>query len=221
MGYKDTKMTVKTVKIGPAGIKLSVDLTSSAGENPEMIDDSHLQFNLLNDKGESLTQSGGSGSGNDKGGKLVMNMEYRFSPLEENSEFLTISPFLIPITNEQSTRIEQPLHLNNLPITLNQGEMGKIIVTDVKYQKDKTLLYFEVVSDFPYDGHFQFNNLWLEDKAGNNLTSVSKGYPERIKQNTYVQEFKHINKNEPLKVVTIKMPNLEVLKEMEIKIPLK
>ncbi|MFJ7931241.1 DUF4179 domain-containing protein [Peribacillus sp. NPDC096448] len=221
MGYKDTKMTVKTVKIGPAGIKLSVDLTSSTGENPEMIDDSHLQFNLLNDKGESLTQSGGSGSGNDKGGKLVMNMEYRFSPLEENSEFLTISPFLIPITNEQSSRIEQPLHLNKLPIILNQGKMGKIIVTDVKYQKDKTLLYFEVDSDFPYDGHFNFNTLWLEDKTGKNLTSDSKGYPERIKQNTYVQEFKHINKNEPLKVVTIKMPNLEVLKEMEIKIPLK
>lgn len=221
MNYKDTKMTVKTVKIGPAGIKLSVDLTSSAGENPEMIDDSHLQFNLLNDKGESLTQSDGSGSGNDKGGQLVMNMEYRFSPLEENSEFLTISPFLIPITNEQSSRIEQPLHLNKLPITLDQGEMGKIIVTDVKYQKDKTLLYFEVDSDFPYDGHFNFNTLWLENKTGNNLTSDSKGYPERIKQNTYVQEFKHINKNEPLKVVTIKMPNLEVLKEMEIKIPLK
>ncbi|USK80756.1 DUF4179 domain-containing protein [Peribacillus frigoritolerans] len=221
MNYKDTKMTVKTVKIGPAGIKLSVDLTSSAGENPQMIDDSHLQFNLLNDKGESLTQSGGSGSGSDIGGEFVMNMEYRFSPLEENSEFLTISPFLIPITNEQSSRIEQPLHLNKLPITLDQGEMGKIMVTDVKYQKDKTLLYFEVVSDFPYDGHFQFNNLWLEDKAGNNLTSDSKGYPERIKQNTYVQEFKHINKNEPLIVVTIKMPNLEVLKEMEIKIPLK
>ncbi|MGM0890106.1 MAG: DUF4179 domain-containing protein [Bacillota bacterium] len=222
MGYKDTKMTVKTVKIGPAGIKLSVDLTSSAGENPQMIDDSHLQFNLLNDKGESLTQSSGSGSGNDKGGKFVLNMEYRFSPLEENSEFLTVSPFLIPITKGQSSRIEQPLHLNKLPITLDQGEMGKIVVTDVKYQEDKTLLYFEVVSDFPYDGHFNFNNLWLEDKSGNNLTIDSKGYPERIKQNSYVQEFQHINKNELLKVVTFKMPNhLKVLKEMEIKIPLK
>ena len=221
MDYKDTKVTVKTVKIGPAGIKLSVDLTSSAGENPQMVDDSLLLFNLLNDKGESLTSSGGSGSGNDEGGKHVMNMEYSFSPLEESSEFITISPFLIPITIEDSTRIEQLLHLNKLPISLNQGEMGKIIVTDVKYQKDKTLLYFEVVSDFPYDGHFQFNKLWLEDKAGNNLESESKGYPERIKQNTYVQEFKHINKNEPLKVVTIKMPNIEVLKEMEMKIPLK
>jgi hypothetical protein len=99
--------------------------------------------------------------------------------------------------------------------------MGKIIVTDVKYQDDRTLLYFEVVSDFPYDGHFRFNNLWLEDKKGSNLTNDSKGYPERIKQNTYVQEFQHINKDEPLNVVTFKMPNLEVLEEMEIKIPLK
>jgi hypothetical protein len=131
-------------------------------------------------------------------------MEYRFSPLEESTEFLSVSPFLLPIINEQPSRIEQSLQID-----------------DVKYQDDKTLLYFEVISDFPYDGHFQFNNLWLEDNAGNNLTSDSKGDSERIKQNTYVQKFKRKNKNEPLKMVTFKMPNLEVLKEMEIKIPLK
>ncbi|WP_148359514.1 DUF4179 domain-containing protein [Peribacillus simplex] len=221
MVYKDTTLTLKTVKIGPAGIKLLVDLSSPSGKDPLMIDNSLIQFNLLNAQGESLTQLDGSGSGDDEGGKFVMHMEYRFSPLEDSTEFLTVSPLLMPHNIEQPSRVEQPLLINAIPITLDQGEMGKIIVTDVKYKEDKTLLYFEVDSDFPYDGHFRYNNLWLEDKTGKNLTSDSKGYPERIKQNTYVQEFQQINKNEPLKVVTFKMPNLEVLKEMEIKIPLK
>lgn len=219
--YKDTTLTVKTVKVGPAGIKLSVDLSSPSGKNPRMIDDSSLHFNLLNAQGEALTQLDGSGSGQDDGGNSVMHMEYVFAPLEESTEFLTVSPFLIPHNIEEPSRVEQPLQITALPITLDQGEMGKIIVTDVKYQEDKTLLYFQVVSDFPYDGHFQFNNLWIEDQAGNNLTSDSKGYPERIKQNTYVQEFKRISKSEPLKVVTFTMPNLKVLEEMQIKIPIK
>lgn len=222
VAYNDTTMTVKTVKLGPAGIKLSVDLTSPIDEDPIMNDG--LAFNLLNDQGESLTQMSGSGSGDDEGDKHVMHMEYRFSPLEESTEFLTVSPFLVTIIGDEHSRVEQPLQIDQLPITLDQGEMEKIIVTDVEYEEDKTLLYFEVESDFPYDDHFSYNNVWLEDKAGNDLRSDSldlKGYPERIKQNTYVQEFQPINKNEPLKVVTLKMLNLEVLKDLEIKIPLK
>ncbi|MBU5213152.1 DUF4179 domain-containing protein [Heyndrickxia oleronia] len=218
--YKYTKITVKTIKLGPAGIKVSIDRTIPTGEDPQMIDNSLLQFNLLNDKGESLTQLSASGSGNDKDGKFVMHMEYRFSPLEERSKYLTISPYLFPITNKEPEWIKESLHLDHLPITLDQGEMGKIIITDVKYSEDKTLLFFEVVSDFPYDGHFQNNGLWLEDKAGTNLTSEKKGYPERIKQNKYVQEFNAIDKNEPLTIVTRIPPKLKVLKEQEIKIPL-
>jgi hypothetical protein len=44
-------MIVKTVKLGPAGIKLSIDLTSSNGKDPQTIDDSILQINLLNAQG--------------------------------------------------------------------------------------------------------------------------------------------------------------------------
>ncbi|WP_147532950.1 DUF4179 domain-containing protein [Bacillus marasmi] len=218
--YKDTTITVKTVKVGPAGIKLSVDLSSAKGDK-ELIMKNLLKFNLIDDQGVGLTHLDETGSGGEVGGKIVMNMDYTFAPLESDTEFLTISPFLMPDSFEVLPRVEQPLQVDALPLTLDQGKMGKIKIYDVKYQEEKTLLYFEVLSDFPYDGHFQYNYLFLEDGEGNDLTSDAKAYPERIKPNTYVQEFKKINKNEPIKVVTFEMPALKILKELEIKMPIK
>ena len=219
MVFGDTTITVKSVHIGPAGVKLLVDVTRP---REEMLgtEGSLFEMNVLTDQGESLTHMSGSGSGDEKDGKSVMHMEYRYAPLEESTEFLTVSPYFIHITSEDRLRIEQPLQRSELPITLDQGEMGKIIVTDVQYEADKTLLHFTVESDFPYDGHLNLNGLWIEDVAGNDLTSNAKGYPERIAPNMYVQEFQPTSESTPLTVVTLEMLRLEVVEELQVKIPM-
>ncbi|WP_153732623.1 DUF4179 domain-containing protein [Sporosarcina obsidiansis] len=216
--YQDTEMTVKDVKIGLAGIKLSVSITSPEAIDPTMVGDHILHFNLLNDTGEALTHLDSHGSGIVENGQNVMNMEYRYAPLEDASETLTVSPYLVPVNKGQSARIEHSLQTDQLPLTIDQGKMGKIIVQDLQYEEEKMLLYFDVASDFTYDGHFQFNTLWLEDAKGHNLAIT--GYPERVIGNTYVQEFKKTSKNEPLTLVSFEMPYLEVLKKLEVEIPL-
>lgn len=219
--YKGHTFAVESVKVGPAGIKVLLELSSPSQTSPLNIGESMVDFNLLNDQGISLTKSGGGGSGDEVDGKTVMRMEYNFAPLEEETAYLTISPFLITILDEAPIEISKPLKLDELPITLNQGGMGEISVTDVTYEEDKTLLYFTVNSDFPFDGHFNNNNIGLVDKNGKDLSSDSKGYAERIKQNDYVQEFQPISKEAPINVVTSLITTLETLKDMEIKIPLK
>lgn len=218
--YKDTKLTLKSIKVGPAGVKLSVAVSSPIGKDPLNIDGSLLKINLLNSEGMALTQLDGSGSGEEKDNRSVMEMEYRFAPLEKTTSHLTVSPFLMPIPKEMPSEISAPLERNQLPITLDQGEMGDIVVTDIKFQKDKTLLYFNVNSDFAYDGNMNFNRIWIEDTAGTDLTLKTKGYPERIKQDSYVQEFNPVGKNIPLKVLTNKISKLEILKDLEMKIPI-
>ncbi|MQR97599.1 DUF4179 domain-containing protein [Fictibacillus phosphorivorans] len=215
--YKDTTITVNSLKIGPAGIKISTKLSSKDKENPYLIDGKNYQVNLLNADGMALTQEEVSGGGNDK----EIKMNYGYAPLEEETESLTFSPFLISMPNGDPPNTSAPLEKSKLPITLDQGEMGKIIVTDVKHLKDKTLLYFKVDSEFPYDDHMNYNTVWLEDESGTNLTIKKKSYPERIEQNSYVQEFKEVDTNAPLKVLTKKMATLEVVKELELKIPLR
>lgn len=219
--YQDNTFTMESVTIGPAGIKLAVKHAGPIGSELVLGMGNRLfGINLLTDHGESLTHMSGTGSGEDEGDQSVMHREYGFAPLEESAEFLTISPYLIHFTGEERSRIEQPLVHSELPITLDQGEMGKIIVTDVQYEEDKTLLYFQVESDFPYDGHLNMNGLWLEDAAGNNLMSDKKGYPERIAHKTYVQEFQPISESEALTVVTLEMLKLEVLEDLQVKVPL-
>lgn len=217
--YQDTEMTVKEVKIGAAGIKLSVSVTSPDEIDPNMVGDHLLNLNLLSDQGIALTQLDVYGAGNMVNGQNVINMEYRYEPLEYASESLTVSPYLVPVNTGQPVRIEHSLQSDQLPLTIDQGEMGKIIVQDLQYEDEKMLLYFEVDSDFTYDGHFQFNTLWLEDEKGNNLAIT--GYPERVEGNTYVQEFKKTSKVEQLTLVSFEMPYLEMLNELELEIPLK
>lgn len=215
--YKDHTISVESVKVGPAGIKLTLESSSPSGASPlSMI----MDFNLLTDQGLSLTHIGGSGLGDDIDGKMVTRMEYNFAPLEDETTYLTISPFLITMPNETPQKISKPFIPSELPITLSQGGQGEIIVTDIEYLEDKTLLSFKVNSDFPYDGHFSYNNIGIEDEKGNDLSEGFNGYPERIKQNHYVQEFQPIHKDVPIKIVTSQIVTLEVVKEMEIKIPL-
>ncbi|MFJ7935118.1 DUF4179 domain-containing protein [Sporosarcina sp. NPDC096371] len=222
--FKDTALTVKTVKIGPSAIKLSADIVSPFKRDIPNIEsslekDGMLGLKILNDHGEASAYSIGSGTGGEEDGKSVSHMEYRFAPLEESTDFLTIIPYVNPLETKDYARIEQPLRLNELPITFDHGEVGKMIITDVQYEADKTLLYFHVESDFLYGGHLNINQIWLEDSAGNQLTS-DKGYPERIAPHTYVKEFQFISESEPLTIVTFEQSTVEVVEEMLMKIPI-
>ena len=220
MTYKDHTFTVESVKVGPAGIKLTLESTSPSGIIPLNFGDSLMDVNLLTDQGLSLTHSGSGGSGEDIDGKTVTRTEYNFAPLEDETTFLAISPFLITMSDETPQEISKPLIASELPITINHGDKEEIIVTDIRYLDDKTLLYFKMNSDFPYDGHFNYGNIQLEDEQGNDLAEGFEGPAERIEQNHYVQEFQPISIEDRINVVTSRMLNLEVLKEMEIKIPL-
>lgn len=209
----DTKYEVKTIQIGPAGVKVKIDIFT---ENI-MDDGKVLKFYLLDDLGIPLeTIQGGSGSGNEN----VIHMEYLFAPLEKEVSTLTVSPFYIkiPVEGEPS---EKALDAKQLPITLDQGKIGNVVVTDLKIEKNQLLLYFEAQSDFPYGAHFDYNRIWVEDAKGTDLTSDEKGYAERISGNRYVQTFDLPDEDGKLTVKAVQMPFMELKKEAQVKVPLK
>lgn len=223
--FKDTALTVKTVKIGPSAIKLTVDIISPFRKNIPNIEsslekDGMLGLKILNDHGEASAHSSGSGTGGEADGKSVSHMEYRFAPLEETTDFLTIIPFVDPLDTKDNARLEQPLRLNELPVVFDHGEVGKRIITDVKYEADKTLLYFHVKRDFLYGGHLNIDQLWLEDSAGNFVESNGTERAIRIAPHTYVKEFQPISESEPLTLVTYEQKKIEVVEEMIIRIPI-
>jgi len=218
--YKDQIITVNDVKIGPAGTKLSLSISAPDASSLMMVDDHLLQFNLLDEQGNALTLLDAYGTGDDsKDGRHIIEMEYRYEPLSDDVKALTVSPYLMPVNTGAPVKIEQELLTDHLPLTVDQGEMGSIIVHSIRHEDDGMVLTFESDSEFPFDGYFQYNTIWLEDEAGNNLMSSKKALPERIRPNIYEQEFKKADG--PLTLVTFEMHELKVLKEYEVSIPLR
>lgn len=102
-------------------------------------------------------------------------------------------------------------------ILMDQGEVGKIIIKEIEVNEDKTYVYFEVVSDFPYDGHLKHNGIDLETSSGKKLVSTEKPYAERVKGNLYMQEFE--TSKEDLVITTFKYPQPVMLESIDIQIP--
>jgi hypothetical protein len=129
-----------------------------------------------------------------------------YSPLKKGSKEVTVIPYTIPSEPETMVKkLTSTLDEAKLPIILDQGEIGKIVVTDIDRKQDKAIVYFEVKSEFAFDGNFSGNQIWLEDRKGNDLTIDAKPYATRVKGNLYMQEFK-VDKIKDLKIVTLKFP---------------
>jgi hypothetical protein len=203
-------VTLKTVSSGPAGTALSIDSVEASNNIP-----SPLNFYVIDENGEALTQLSGAGEGNSVNGKDIMHYKFLYTPLNKGVKKLSIIPYKNAETDGLPQKISKVANKENFPITLNQGDLGKIVITNIDYKKDKTVVYFKVESDFAYD--FMANNsLWLEDENGNNLTIRQKAYPEKVKGNLYKQEFKKANPNGEIKVVTRKFPKPIMYKEFNV-----
>ncbi|MFE8702932.1 DUF4179 domain-containing protein [Cytobacillus sp. FJAT-54145] len=202
-----TLVTIKSLKMGPAGTDVKIDMAS---DDPLF----ELDFSLLDEDGQSLTLLQSSGHGED--GIFTRNNLY--APVQSGSNKVTIIPYYFPKIVEQiPDKVTAPLERKKLPITLEQGEVGKIIIKDIEVNKDKMYVYFEVESDFPYDGHLKHNGIDLETSSGKKLVSTEKPYAQRVKDNLYMQEFE--TSKEDLVVTTFKYPKPVMLESIDIEIP--
>ena len=193
------KVTINSLKFGSLGTDLSVYIIESS-------DRDELHFNIIDENGEALTIQSGSGSGEEIDGTQHMNYQFTYSPLQKGIKEVTVIPYMIPLESETiNQKVTASLDEEKLPITLDQGDIGKIIVTDIEREQDKVIMYFEVKSAFVFDRNFNGNRIWLEDKKGNDLTIDTKPYATRIKGNLYMQEFK-VDKKEELKIATVEFP---------------
>jgi hypothetical protein len=207
------EVILKSVSSGQAGTALSIDTIKLPNQK-----DLHLRFNVIDEFGEALTTITSAGDGSRENGKDIMHFKFLYTPLKKGVKNVLIIPYVEAETNGLPPKISIPATEENLPITLNQGDIGKIVVTDIDYKKDKTVVYFKVESEIAYD--FGSNNrLWLEDPNGKDLTIMQKAYAEKVKDNLYKQEFKSINSNKKIKVVTLKFPKPIMYEGFKVQLP--
>ncbi|WLD91724.1 DUF4179 domain-containing protein [Alkalihalobacillus sp. AL-G] len=221
--YKEFTLTANSMAINPAEISITFDHANKVAfkEDGTIIHDEHIGFNLLTDNGTALNLldlHGYSRPDDLNGNTLVMHNNYIFLPPKRKTDYLILSPYTIPDYKYQE--VTGALDAEKFPLTLDKGQLGKVTITDVKYDQNKTLLYFKVKSEFPYPNHLDGARIWLKNVSGEVITTL-KRYPDRVKGNLFVLEFKPINEEDkPLKVVTQKHPMPEILEELRIMIPI-
>ncbi|MEH7385267.1 DUF4179 domain-containing protein [Bacillus sp. JJ1521] len=212
----DAEVTVESVKIGPAGTDLAVQV--KVDPNNTKIDPyMDLHFAMIDDQGRVLRSLTGSGNGEAIDGVEVAKLDYLYTPIKDGAKSLTILPYKIP--TEMGAFEELSVSLNEKPpLTIDQGDVGKIKVTDVEFLDDKTVVYFELESEFPFDDNLTRNRTWLESKDGKDLSFQEDLLAKRIKGNLFKQEFKAVkNKDVEFKALTI--PNPILFEPFEITLP--
>lgn len=210
----DAEVHVDSLKIGPAGTDLSVKVNSKLG-SPML---NMLQFYIIDEKGRVLDAVSGSGYGDTENGKEKMTFNYLYSPLKEGTKKLRIIPYTIPMNKDGFKEVVVKLNGQSLPIILDQGDFGKILITEIKYSKDKMIVNYEVQSDAIIDNHSSFNPFWVEDTNGKRLLSKDNPFPERIEGNRFKQEF-GTEEKKGLQLKTFKYPKPIMYEEFELEIP--
>ena len=210
------EMKISTLKLGPAGTNLAVQVT--ADQNQNKLDVYGIHFFIVDEKGNVLDNLSGSGMGDVENGIEIAKLNILFSPLKEGMKKVKVIPYTIQ--NSSDTRKEVALKLaeQKLPIVMDQGESGKVVIEKVEYIGKKTVIHYQVENDFIVDNYNSHNPIWLEDAKGNNLYSEDNPLPERIEGNYFKQEFTTGNKQD-IMLKTVKLPKPIMYEAFEIDIP--
>ncbi|WP_313893065.1 DUF4179 domain-containing protein [Psychrobacillus sp.] len=210
---EQAEVQITSVKLGPAGTDLTVKITMDKENNK--LDPYMLKFYMIDDKGNVLDMLTGSGHGDIENGKEKAELDFLYSPLKEGAKKVRIIPYTIPLAREEVAML---IEEQSLPFVLDQGDFGKVLITDITYLKDKVVVYFDVQGDAIVDNKLSLNSIWLEDAKGNYLMLEDNPFPERIEGNSFKQEFA-LGKKEGLLIKTNKLSKPTTYEAFEIELP--
>lgn len=213
---EQAEVQITSLKLGPAGTALAVEITMD--EVNTMLDPYNLDFYMIDDKGNMLDVVSKSGHGETVNGKVMADLEILYTPLKEETQNIKIIPYIIPLSNTNAEEASILLDDQIVPFVLDQGDFGKVYVTDIAYLDDRTIVYFDIQSDAIIDNRLSRNPIWLVDANGKNLMLEDKPFAERIKGNSFKQEFS-ASKKKGLQLKTIKSSKPTMYEEFEIEIP--
>lgn len=199
----DNSITIDKVSLSPINTTIVVS-GKYDNTNTDYIDHSYFEYEnwfVFDDNGNYLKDTGGSGHSD--GSKF--HQIYYLEPLDKASKYLTIIPCehipsaqggIIdgkPIETKEFKIIEtvKPLK-GDYPIELEQGIFGKLVIEDVRTEKDKTIVTFYVQGIAP---PFQAEHLEIRDKNGEYV--MRKGSPKIIEKQK--DNYKFLLEFDPLK----------------------
>lgn len=210
---KENEFTVKEIKRTPITTVVNMSFKRPLQEN----DDKRLMFQLITNEGEVVPYLDGFIGGTRKTDMEVMDpIQESFEGLDEkNTDSVTIQP-MIANTNWTFNPIEKPFRGKDTKLDL--GELGEINIIRAKYTGNVMTLTYELNSPFPF---LYSNYFTLKDHLGKVYYGANTSISFKEKDHYIVEEeFMNIPKKE-LMIEYIQEEAPEILKDLEIEVPLK
>lgn len=234
--FPDSTVTIDKVVLSP--IDTSIFLSGKDKYKKEPNGGSMFDYDYwiaFDDAGvELIPKSLGGGSHDTKTGIFQIEMQYAKS--KNIPKYLTIVPCKITPSGGGSVSVDKdgketytaikgkkPVEVSQVmdgvyPKELPQGSMGKIIINDVKNEKDKTIVKFTAVGKAPY---FQATELHIKDNKGEFVTPKSYNlHRNGQKPNEFTLELPLLDSSKKYTIYTNDLSNIEFREDLKFKIEL-
>ncbi|WP_238881239.1 DUF4179 domain-containing protein [Clostridium sp. YIM B02551] len=188
---------------------------------------------VYDDKGNELSWTGG-GSQSNLNSKTFTG-EFNFKSMKEIPKYLTVVPCNILSTGGGETHIDNGKEVTTpidgyktkeiskvidgiFPIELVQGNVGKIVISEVKTENNITTIRFTATGKAPFT---QANEVHVKDETGNIVSpKLPALHRDENNPNVFTIEYKAFDKNKNYTIYTSDLSNYEFRDDLKFNIEL-
>jgi len=140
----------------------------------------------------------------------------RFVSLTPGTTRVEVTPYNLLVGKKDTEKAVTAKLTTDYPIVLSQGEVGEIVVQNVEFMQDKTLIHYEVKGKNPYS---QYASLWLETPDGQRFIS-DNGKRTRVSDTSYeyILEYPALDSSQPYFLGTMPQTDLELQEELAVSV---
>lgn len=228
--YGDTN--VEKVRFTP----INTSIKTITKYNEEYINSGKLEkeggeFNwfVFDDKGNEIEEKGLSGNMVGNSTSNDFENEFRFVSIKNIPKYLMVIPYRMNFNNNECKKYKNPDGSISIPpiyksidgvypIDLSQGNMGKLIIKEIKLEKDRTIVRYTVQGKAPF---LQAKELYILDNKNQVVEMKNNNFSAkryRSNSNDYTMEFQPLNKNKKYKIGTNNLSGYEIRNDLKFKI---
>ncbi|AKA71481.1 DUF4179 domain-containing protein [Clostridium scatologenes] len=182
------------------------------------------QWFVFDDKGDEITKKGSSSNEVQNSSSSDFYYDFKFVSLKRIPKYLTVIPYRNIFRENSNEKATAPVYKNidgTCPMELSQGKIGKLIIKEIKTEKDKTIVRYTAEGQAPF---YQARWLFISDDKGEPIERKDNNFDvKKDKDNPsgYIMEFKPLDKNMKYRIGTNINDDIEIRNDLKFKIELR
>lgn len=186
---------------------------------------------VFDDKGNEITLKGSTSDGGQNASSKDFTYNLNLVALKSIPKYLTVIPYKINFDKEEYKKYKSddgsifipPVYKNIdgvYPIELSQGSIGKLIIKEIKTEKDKTVVKYKVEGKAPF---LQSKELFIMGDKDNGVPKKDNNIDikkDKNNPNDYIMEFEPLDKNKKYKIGTNDLGHYEIRNDLKFRVNL-